>query len=153
MWGIPASFIFSFSAGSSSSAIFLTCAEASLIGGFDDIVWDFRCVRFTRILLPLLSRGLQRCLYSFDYLAIFICALGHGIELIDYFAARRAVGRRNHHARILFGDDFLRGLFVSGLDLDGVFPRFAKGSGGPKADPRGDGFLLFGRRLRRRIRA
>src|SRR5216684_2966326 len=126
-----------------------------LIGSFDDIVRDFRRARFSRILvlLPLLARGLQRCLYAFNCFSVLIRALGHGIELVDHLAARRAVRRRNHDARILFDRDFLRGFLVCSLDLHGVFPRFDEWPARTKAESRGDGLLLFGRRLRQRIEA
>ena len=52
-----------------------------LIGGLDDIVRDFRRAGLSRIfvLFPLLSSGLQSCLYALYGFAVLICAFGYGI--------------------------------------------------------------------------
>src|SRR5713226_45571 len=122
------------------------------IGGFDDIVGDFRRAGFARFLLPLLARGLQRYLDAFDRFAVLIRGLGHGIELSDHFAARRAVRGQNHDACVFFDHDFLRGFLVSGLDLDGVFSRLDERPARPESISRRDFFQLLGSRLCGRIR-
>src|SRR5258708_4233290 len=123
------------------------------IGGFDDIARDFRAVGFFCVLFPLLSRGLQRCLYAFDCFPVLIRGLGHGVELIDYGATRGPVGGQNYDARVFFEHDFLRGFLVSSLDPDGVFARLDEWPARPESISCRDGFELLGCRFRRRIRA
>src|SRR5690348_694362 len=114
------------------------------VGGFHDVFGDFRCVFLSRVLLPLVARICERRLNAFDGVAVFVCALGHGVELFDGFMARGAVGSGEGDAIVAFDGDFLRGFFVSSFDLDGVFAGIDEWAARAKTESSGDGLLLLG---------
>ncbi len=141
--GISQAFAFTNELGGCRVYFFL-----QLVSGLDDVFGNFRGTGFFGIFLPLLTSGLQSCLYAFYGPPVLVGRFGQGVELVDGFVARRAVGSRNHDALIFFDSDFLRGFLVSRFDLDGILSGLDEWTARAKAEPCGDGFQLLRCRLR-----